>query len=174
MKTSAKFYGAANTRLKKQRKLREEIKTEQPAAANVEPKEDAVRQAAMEAVMKLFGVDENAPSFKRQMAALFASILLSVGAGYVIGQIAGYAIIGILALGGSMLWAYLIMILATLLAMYAGMKIGQYVGNYVLSGQVDEDIAKAKDAVSDGWNWIKSKFSSEPKESVPGVKVAIQ
>lgn len=98
-------------------------------------------------VMDLLGFGVNAPSWKRKLAAFVASIALCVPAGAAIGNLAGYAIAGLLAAGGSVIWAYLIMFLSCALAFYAGMKIGQYVGNYVLSGQIDRDFGAAKDKV---------------------------
>ncbi len=104
--------------------------------------------------------------WKRQFVAFFSTIILSAGAGYVIGTLAGYAIAGIAVLGGSLLWAYLTMVIAAVLAFYSGLKIGQYVGNYVLSGQVDKDLASAKSKVG-GW------FSSAKSMLTPAPKIAI-
>lgn len=103
-----------------------------------------------------FDTEEGMPSFKRKMAAFFATIILAGGAGYGIGTIAGYAMAGIYLMSGSMLLAYLVMIMAVLLSAYVGMKIGQVVGNYVLSGQIDHDIKRAK-------NMVTRLFKREPK-----------
>lgn len=148
-------------------------KPEQPLAASVAPAtatEQAMHIAAavQEAVMKLFGFgeDDGGPSWKRKLAAFFASALLASGAGYVIGTLAGYAMVGIAALGGSVLWAYLILIVALILSFYAGLKIGQHVGNYVLSGQVDRDIVAAKNKITGWFSSAKEMVTSKPLVTV--------
>jgi Flp pilus assembly protein TadB len=92
------------------------------------------------------------PSWKRTVCAFLATAALSVGAGYLIGQIAAYAIVGVMMLGAPMAIAWLIYALALVLSLYAGIKIGQYVGNYVLSGQIDRDVSRA-------WGGVKSLFT---------------
>lgn len=120
-----------------------------PSLLSAENMADAVKQ-----MLDRLGLSGEGPSMKRKLAALFATIILSAGAGYAIGSIASYIIIGIATLGGSILWAYLTLVIALLLAFYAGAKIGQHVGNYILSGQIDRDVIKVKNKVT---GWFKSK-----------------
>jgi hypothetical protein len=137
----------------------------QPVIAASAPEEkisesERIAAAVSESIMKLFGFGTDAgPSWKRRMVAFFATVMLAGGAGYAIGTLAGYCIVGIASLGGSMLWAYLIMVIALLLAAYAGMKIGQVVGNYVLSGQIDADIASVKNKVTGWFGTAKNKLA---------------
>jgi len=109
----------------------------------------------------LYPEDDGQPQFtwKRRLAAFFGSILLAGGAGYLIGQLAGYAMLGCYALTGSAFLMYTILFIALILAAYAGFKIGQHVGNYILSGQIDRDCVAMKDKVF-GW------FKSKPKAAV--------
>lgn len=156
--------------LKKQRELRNEEpkQPEQVIADSVSPEEggmtaEMLKQAAAEAFMKLLGVDENAPSWKRKLAAFFAVGVVAYGIGYGIGTLAGYAIAGIAALGGSVLWSYLIMITALIVSLYAGVKVGQYLGNYILSGQIDADIGAIKNKVT---GWFKRDKKDAPQIAV--------
>lgn len=147
-----------------QAKLREDKMNDTEAetlrAASVKPDAEfgyeELKAAAVDAMMKLFGVDEDAPSWKRKLAALFATVVIAGGAGYGIGYLASMAIVGIAAMGGSVLWSFLIMISALILAGYIGAKIGQHVGGYILSGQIDRDVVAAKNKVF-GW------FKRDPK-----------
>jgi hypothetical protein len=96
------------------------------------------------------------PSWKRKLATWFTCAALSFGVGYTIGTLASWAIVGIATLGGSLLWSYLIITMALILAVYAGLKVGQHVGNYILSGKIDHDLVAAKNKVV-GW------FTPAPK-----------
>lgn len=121
-------------------------------AASSQPEEESLmertKQAAMEMLMRGAGLlSDVGPSWKRYLGAFFASAVLAYGAGHIIGTLAGYAMVGIASLGGSLLWAWLIMIIATILSIYVGMKIGQHVGNYILSGQIDRDVVGAVNKV---------------------------
>lgn len=122
---------------------------------------DALSTRIREAINSMLGYGEDSamPSWKRKLSAFFGAILLSGAAGYAIGTLAGYAIVGVASLGGSILWAYLIMVIALILAAYAGFKIGEVVGNYVLSGQIDKDLKAAKAKVTGWFTFGKS----EPK-----------
>ena len=138
-------------------------------AESVAPPTDAeqaemTKAAAFAALMDFmgFGDDYQGPSWKRKLAAVLGSAVLAFGAGYIVGELLTYMIVGVYVMTGSALLAYLLMMLGLLLAMYAGMKIGQAVGNYVLSGQIDRDIVRVKDTVR-GW------FKRAPK---PELRVA--
>lgn len=113
---------------------------------------DALSARIRESINDMLGFGEGSamPGWKRKLAAFFSSCMLAYGAGYAIGTVAGYAIVGIASMGASVLWSYLIMIVAALLALYAGMKIGQYVGNYILSGKIDDHAVAVKNKVV-GW-----------------------
>jgi hypothetical protein len=124
--------------------------TPEPAAANVGAVVDETQGQFIQRML------DSLPSGKRAIASLAVSVLLSAGAGYGIGTIAGYAIVGVAALSGALLWQWVIFILAIALGAYVGMKIGQHVGNYILSGQIDKDAAACWDTVT-GW------FSSKDK-----------
>ena len=135
-----------------------------PLPSDVEQATDAKIKAQIDRAMAFlsstFGVaQEGMPTWKRTLAAYFAAMVIAGGAGYGIGCLAGYAMIGCFALTGSLFLMYLIMVLAILLSAYAGMKIGQYVGNYVLSGQIDRDVVRAK-------NWVTGFFKSKPTAPV--------
>jgi hypothetical protein len=145
------------TKLRAEKEIAEALaKTEQETpelkVADSAPQEeefsfgDKMKMQMLMGIMKLaeFSSGLEGVSTKRKLAAFFGSILVSGAAGYAIGSLAGYAIAGVMALGGSVLWAYLILIIALILGAYAGMKIGQHVGNYILSGKIDKDIVAAK------------------------------
>lgn len=126
--------------------------TEHPkleVASSAPQAEENKTHRTIEELMQSLGFGEG-PSFKRKLAAFFVSAALSFGAGYAIGTVAGYAIVAIATLGGSVLWAWLIMLLAIMLSIYAGIKIGGAAANYILSNQIDKDIAAAKNKVT-GW-----------------------
>ena len=144
----------------------------EPVIAESAPAENIVDQAArmqamvQDAVMKFLGFgDDNpdAPSWKRKLAAFFSSVVLATGAGTAIGWLAGNAVVGIATLGGSVLWSYLILLVGMIASVYAGAKIAQYVGNYVLSGQVDKDIVRAKDTVLGWFGKAKAAITTKSK-----------
>lgn len=124
-------------------KAQQKVLDEMRAAKNTKP----VEETAEDFLARML---DGMPSGKRTFAAFFVTVSMSFGTGYGIGTLAGYAITAIATLGGSVLWSYLLMILALMLSMYAGMKIGQHVGGYILSGQIDHDLIAAKNKVC-GW-----------------------
>lgn len=114
-----------------------------------EEKMEAQLEKALSYLKSTFAsTGEDMPSWKRQLAAFFGSIVLAGGTGYLVGQVAGWMMLGCFALTGSIFMTYLVMLGAILLSAYAGLKIAERVGNYVLSGQVDRDFIKAKTFVT--------------------------
>lgn len=86
------------------------------------------------------------PSGKRALAAFFVPFTVSFGVGYGIGQLCQYAIGVIATYSTAAAWPIVVMILGAMLAIYAGFKIGQHLGGYIITGQIDRDVARA-------WNW---------------------
>lgn len=122
---------------------------------NPEHLADEVR-ARLSDVAHEFGLADG--TWKRKAFAFFASVAVATGAGYTITKLSAYAVTGILALSGSMLWVWLITILSLLITLYISMKIGQHVGSYVLSGRIDRDLAKAKDKMFSLFGGVRSKL----------------
>jgi len=87
------------------------------------------------------------PSGKRALAAFFVPFTVSFGVGYGIGQLCQYAIGVIATYSTAAAWPIVVMILGAMLAIYAGFKIGQHLGGYIITGQIDRDVARA-------WNWV--------------------
>lgn len=178
-KRSPKVQAAIEADLKKQRELRG-VEEPKPVHADVTPADlspENLAAAAQQAIMKLMGFDENyqGPSWKRKLAAFFSVMVLAFGAGYLIGQLAGYAMVGIMMYTGSTLLMYLVFALAMILSVYVGMKIGQHVGNYILSGKIDQDLAAAKAKVTGWFGAGKEKvkqLTSSQNETAPAVAAA--
>lgn len=131
-------------------------KTEQPEVkiAASAPTEELTMEERINKAMELLGITEDTLSWKRKLAAVLLTAALSFGAAYSIGSLAMYAVIGIAVLEGSMLMTVLVYTLAMLAACYAGLKIAEHVSDYVLSGQIDRDIVRAK-------NWVTGFFRKD-------------
>lgn len=99
--------------------------------------------AAYQDVMASFAL----PTWKRTLVATVLSMLSAFGAGYLIGQVTGMLMIGALAVTGSSFLAWTVFVLGCVVAMYAGMKIAGKVATYVMTEQIDRDIASARDSV---------------------------
>lgn len=87
------------------------------------------------------------PTWKRTLVASVLSIAAACGSGYVLGQITGMLMVGVLTVTGSSFLAWIVFVLGCLAAAYAGMKIAGKVANYVMTEQIDRDIAAARDSV---------------------------
>lgn len=94
------------------------------------------------------------PSGKRWMATMLATFGVSAGVGYGVNQLVNYGIAVIATYSTAAAWPILIAVLGAIIAVYASFKIGQHLGGYILSGQIDRDVASA-------WNWM---FGSSKKE----------
>lgn len=131
------------------------------ATSAAEPTKFAKLEAALQEAFgsRTYG-DVVLPSAKRVAVATFAVIALSGAAGYGIGTIAAYAMVGVMTLTGSTLLTYLILVVAMLLAAYVGFKIGEHVGNYILSGQIDRDIVAVKNKVTGWFGLSKAKLAA--------------
>lgn len=117
------------------------------AKVNAAPKKTKIAEAIEQAEEQGIVI----PTWKRTACAFFASIACSVGIALVISEVAEYTVLGILtSTSASLMFAFVIYMLAMIIAIYASMKVSQYIGNYVLSGQIDKDIVRAKNKVT-GW-----------------------
>lgn len=90
------------------------------------------------------------PTWKRTMVAAVLSMASAFGCGYLIGQVTGMLMVGVLTATGSSFLAWIVFVLGCLVAMYAGMKIAGKVANYVMTEQIDRDIAAVSNKVR-GW-----------------------
>lgn len=102
--------------------------------------------AAYQDVMSQFSM----PTWKRTVTAAVLSIAAASGCGYMIGQVLSALTIGVLAMTGSSFLAYVIVVLGCLVSFYVGMKVGNKVATYVMTQQIDRDIAAVKNKVF-GW-----------------------
>lgn len=141
------------------RKAAEAQPVRKPRAKKTVVVEPVVQSSFDEDLMRLIKHhigDIEIPSWKRALFAFIVSLTAAAGMGWLIGTITGYAMIGLLAVGGSMSLVYLLYAIGLLLAAYGGFKVSQTVGRYIVSGNIDRDI-------SDAWGWIKGKFAREPQ-----------
>lgn len=132
-----------------------------PAAAPRTRKPKA--QAAKPVHAHTLGEDDfefELPSEKRIIAATALTFSLSFTAGYMIGIVTDVIATAALMLTGSVFIWFVIWMLALIGSIYAGMKIGQHVGYYVLSGQIDKDIASVKNKVTGLFGSVKAKFAA--------------
>ena len=159
MSTKDKLIAARNDMLKRKHAGADAAPVRKPRAKKTVVSEPVVQSSFDEDLMTLIKRhlgDVAIPSWKRAVFAFVVGATAAAGFGWLVGTVAGYAMIGVLAMSHSMSLVYLIYALAMLLAVYGGMKVSQKVGGYIVSGNIDRDIAK-------GWGWVKSKFTREPQ-----------
>lgn len=90
---------------------------------------------------------ESMPSGKRMLAACLATFTTAGVVGYGIRQLVDYGIAVIATYSTAAAWPIIIMVLGAIISIYISLKIGKHLGNYILSGQIDRDVASA-------WNWM--------------------
>lgn len=99
---------------------------------------------------------------KRKALAFILSVACSAGGGYLLGNVAGYAIAGIATLGGSMFWAFMIAILAIVTSYYMGGYIARNVFSYVADARIDKDYEAVKSTLINWYDSAKSLVVSTP------------
>lgn len=116
----------------------------------------AKRNVIDEAVAQAESQGIEVPTGKRIFAASCATFVLGFGTGTVINAIAEVVATTLFMLTGSSFLVFVVWLLAVLGAIYAGLKIGQHVGMYVLTGQIDNDIVRAKDYIVASFQRVKA------------------
>lgn len=91
---------------------------------------------------------DSLPSWQRIACAWVASLVTSVGIGYLGGYITSYLMLGAALLTGSVFITLLVYVLGMLLTIYAGYKAGLFVHLEVITEKVDARIESAKSYVS--------------------------
>ena len=104
--------------------------------------------------------------WKRQLIAFIVSSTISMGAGYLIGVVASMAIVAVATLAGAFVWQCLIMFVALMLALYAGLKSAQTVGKYITSGDIDRDVVNMKNKVVGFFKTTKEAVATKPAPNV--------
>lgn len=122
--------------------------TEQPFVETVAPESVATEESKIEDLTAAFEAcfgTAKMPSIKRLLIAFVLTIAVSLGAGYLIGFVLEYLVIGALMLTGSAFLGIMIYIFGIFFGMYAGGKIGGFIYNSVVNERIDAAYGKAKD-----------------------------
>lgn len=88
------------------------------------------------------------PSWKRVVITYVAAMCAGYGLGTLFILVDALLLSSLMATSVFLYWA--VWAVGLLLTLYAGFKLGNAIGNYIMSGQIDRDIAVAKNKVS-GW-----------------------
>ncbi|HEY4721061.1 MAG TPA: hypothetical protein VII92_04395 [Anaerolineae bacterium] len=113
------------------------------------------------------------PSAKRVLVGFILGIATAASVGYGIGMLLAYALAGIMLLTSTAWIAFVLSVLAWIIAIYAGWKVGGYVGGKVFASVVMPDglAARSVASVSDAASNMKAKiggwFTTKEVEAAP-------
>lgn len=103
------------------------------------------------------------PSKRRVIVSLIASFIVGAGIGYFGGHLLGMLVAGALVLTGSAFLSMLVYILGLCLLAYAGFVAGRKVAQYILTSNVDSDLAAVRNTLGGAKDRVFGWFKSEPK-----------
>lgn len=103
------------------------------------------------------------PSKRRILVATVASIIVGGCIGYFGGHLLGMLTAGALVLTGSAFLSMLIYILGICLIAYAAFVAGRKVAQYILTSNVDSDLAAVRNTLGSAKDRVFGWFKSEPK-----------
>ena len=106
------------------------------------------------------------PSKRRILVATVASIIVGGCIGYFGGQLLGMLVAGALVLTGSAFLSMLVYILGLCLLAYAAFVAGRKVAQYILTSNVDSDLAAVRNTLGSAKDRVFGWFKSEPKPAV--------
>lgn len=106
------------------------------------------------------------PSKRRVIVATVASIIVGGCIGYFGGQLLGMLVAGALVLTGSAFLSMLVYILGLCLLAYAAFVAGRKVAQYILTSNVDTDLAAVRNTLGSAKDRVFGWFKSEPKPAV--------
>lgn len=101
----------------------------------------------------------NVPTWKRSLVAFVASLAAGAGVAIMLSPLIDALALATFMVTTSMFVSWVIYGLGFLLMMYASLKASQAVGSYIVTGNIDRDLAVAKEKVAGFFN----RFRSEPK-----------
>lgn len=103
-------------------------------------------KALVDDTYKTLGIP--APSWQRTLLTFCASFLAGYGIGMLFNLIDVLLLSSLMSISMFLYWTVWVIGLA--LALYAAFKVGQALGSYIVFGDIDRDIARAKNTVT-GW-----------------------
>lgn len=103
------------------------------------------------------------PSKRRVIVSLIASLIVGIGIGYFGGHLLGMLTAGALVLTGSAFLSMLVYILGLCLLAYAAFVAGRKVSQYILTSNVDSDLAAVRNTLGSAKDRVFGWFKSEPK-----------
>ena len=112
------------------------------------------------------------PSKRRILVATVASIIVGGCIGYFGGQLLGMLVAGALVLTGSAFLSMLVYILGLCLLAYAAFVAGRKVAQYILTSNVDTDLAAVRNTLGSAKDRVFGWFKSEPKAVAAPVAAA--
>ena len=112
------------------------------------------------------------PSKRRVIVSLIASVIVGAGIGYFGGHLLGMLTAGALVLTGSAFLSMLIYILGICLIAYAAFVAGRKVAQYILTSNVDSDMAAVRNTLGGAKDRVFGWFKSEPKAVAAPVAAA--
>lgn len=112
------------------------------------------------------------PSKRRVIVSLIASVIVGAGIGYFGGHLLGMLTAGALVLTGSAFLSMLIYILGLCLLAYAAFVAGRKVAQYILTSNVDSDLAAVRNTLGGAKDRVFGWFKSEPKAVAAPVAAA--
>lgn len=101
------------------------------------------------------------PSGRRMLVSVIMNFLTAGVTMY-----AGFSLTGMLLMGAALLTSsafigFMISFMGFALSLYAGIILGAKVGKYIALGQIDDDAKRARAWISNKWNSVKERFSSD-------------
>lgn len=103
------------------------------------------------------------PSKTRVLVSLVASVVVASGIAYFGGQLLGMLVAGALVLTGSAFLSLLIYILGLCVLAYGAFVAGRKVAQYILTSNVDSDVAAVRERIGGAKDRVLGWFKSEPK-----------
>lgn len=151
---SKKTNQAALDAIHAKNKVAEPVDLELAASAPIEHDPELAAQSMVQQAIEMArGLGITIPTWKRSLLAFVASFVVGYGVGYLLGTLLSILMVATFTVTGSLFLMYCIAVLGFLGILYAGCKVGQTVGMYIVTGDIDRDVRRAK-------NWISGWFGS--------------
>jgi hypothetical protein len=133
---------------------------EQPVHADTDS-----MQFSLRGFMEMMGV--TLPTWKRVLCSFVAALATGWMVGAMANVIINILVLGTMAVTNSMFLVWVVLIAGVIAGLYCAWVAGRAVTRYILSGDIDDDCAKAKAKVS-GWFKRKDKaIVAAPVNAVP-------
>lgn len=130
------------------------------ATVTGEPLEPGTESAYFEQFANMFE-QFKIPSGRRMLVSVVMNFLTAGLTMYVGFSITGMLLLGAAALTTSAFIGFMVSFMGFALSLYAGIILGAKVGKYIALGQIDDDAKRARAWISNKWNSVKERFSSD-------------